>query len=122
MDRTIDVRTPESIAFSYELAGLGSRFLALAVDQAIQLATLLAIFAGIILAGTRVTGRQTQAVMSEKAAESVAIAIIVVIVFAVLFGYFIVSRRCGTGRLPARSCSEFASCATAATRSTSARR
>ena len=102
MDRTIDVRTPESIAFSYELAGLGSRFLALAVDQAIQLATLLAIFAGIILAGTRVTGRQTQAVMSEKAAESVAIAIIVVIVFAVLFGYFIVFEAVWNGQTPGK--------------------
>jgi uncharacterized RDD family membrane protein YckC len=89
VDRTVDVRTPESIAFSYELAGLGSRFLALAVDQAIQIATLIAIFAGIILAGTRVAARQTPAVMSTKAAESVAIAAIVVIAFVVLFGYFI---------------------------------
>ncbi|MBV9264227.1 MAG: RDD family protein, partial [Candidatus Eremiobacteraeota bacterium] len=49
MDRTIDVRTPESIAFSYELAGLGSRFLALALDQLIQIVTLLAIVVGMAL-------------------------------------------------------------------------
>ena len=47
VDRTLEVRTPESIAFNYELAGLGSRFLALIVDQAIQILTLVAIFGGI---------------------------------------------------------------------------
>ncbi|HEX8805925.1 MAG TPA: RDD family protein [Candidatus Aquilonibacter sp.] len=41
MDRSLEVRTPESIAFSYELAGVGSRFLAVAIDLAIQIAVLL---------------------------------------------------------------------------------
>ncbi len=37
MDRTLDVRTPESIQFSYELAGVGSRFLAVTLDLLIQI-------------------------------------------------------------------------------------
>lgn len=47
MDRTLEVRTPESIAFSYELAGVGSRFLAVAIDLAIQLALLLLLVWGV---------------------------------------------------------------------------
>ena len=36
VERSVTVRTPESIAFYYELAGVGSRFLALAIDTLIQ--------------------------------------------------------------------------------------
>ncbi|HEY4433469.1 MAG TPA: hypothetical protein VGM99_03620, partial [Candidatus Cybelea sp.] len=89
MDRTVDVRTPESIAFSYELAGLGSRFLALMVDQVIQIGTLIAIFLGIVLAASRVPDRHVIAATSDKVAESAAIALIVAVVFIVMFGYFI---------------------------------
>ncbi len=42
VERNVEVSTPESIAFSYELAGLGSRFLAVVLDLMIQLAVLLA--------------------------------------------------------------------------------
>jgi uncharacterized RDD family membrane protein YckC len=102
VDRTLEVRTPESIAFSYELAGLGSRFLALIVDQAIQIVTLVAIFAGLILAASRVVPRHTAPVISHQLAESIAIAIIVVIVFAVLFGYFIVFEALWNGQTPGK--------------------
>jgi len=50
VERSLDVRTPESIAISYELAGLGSRFLAVFIDFAIQIVLLVlatAIFAAI---------------------------------------------------------------------------
>jgi uncharacterized RDD family membrane protein YckC len=47
MDRTLEVRTPESIAFNYELAGVGSRFLAVAIDLAIQVAVLLLLAWGV---------------------------------------------------------------------------
>jgi uncharacterized RDD family membrane protein YckC len=102
VDRTVDVRTPESIAFSYDLAGLGSRFLAVIVDQAIQILTLVAIFAGIILAGSRVAVSRVAPVLSQKVAESVGIAIVVVIVFVVLFGYFIVFEAVWNGQTPGK--------------------
>ena len=52
MDRTLTVRTPESIAFSYELAGLGSRFLAVLADLAIQLMLLALVIWGIVALGS----------------------------------------------------------------------
>jgi uncharacterized RDD family membrane protein YckC len=102
VDRTVDVRTPESIAFSYELAGLGSRFLALMVDQVIQIGTLIAIFLGIILAASRVPNRHVVAAASDKVAESAAIALIVAIVFIVMFGYFIVFEALWNGQTPGK--------------------
>lgn len=102
MDRTLDVRTPESIAFSYELAGLGSRFLALIVDQAIQIVTLIAIFGGIVLAASRMANRHVTPVISQKLAESIAIAIVVVIVFVIFFGYFIVFEAVWNGQTPGK--------------------
>jgi uncharacterized RDD family membrane protein YckC len=102
VDRTLEVRTPESIAFSYELAGLGSRFLALVVDQAIQLVTLIAIFAGLLLVGSQVAKAHVKPVFSHQVAESIGIAIIVVIVFAVLFGYFIVFEAAWNGQTPGK--------------------
>lgn len=103
MDRTLDVRTPESIAFSYELAGLGSRCLAVIVDQAIQLATLIAIFVGLVMVGSRVQAtRHAVPAVSQKAAESVAIAFLILIVFMVLFGYFIIFEAIWNGQTPGK--------------------
>ncbi len=101
MDRTLDVRTPESIAFRYELAGLGSRFLALLVDQAIQIVVLVAIFAGIVMAAARIAPRNTGHT-PDKLAESVAIALVVAIVFTILFGYFIVLEAVWNGQTPGK--------------------
>jgi len=103
VDRTLEVRTPESIAFSYELAGLGSRFLALVVDQAIQIAVLAAIFGGIVLAASRAAPTHaSSAVVSDKVATSIAIAIVIAIIFVVLFGYFIVFEAAWNGQTPGK--------------------
>ena len=101
MDRTLDVRTPESIAFRYELAGLGSRFLALFVDQAIQIVVLVAIFVGIVMAAARIAPRNTGHI-PDKLAESLAIALVVAIVFTILFGYFIVFEAVWNGQTPGK--------------------
>ena len=101
VDRTLDVRTPESIAFSYELAGLGSRFLALIVDQAIQVLTLMAIFFGLFWTAARVDNGRAPAV-TDKLAMSLAIASIITIVFTILFGYFIAFEALWNGQTPGK--------------------
>ncbi len=103
MDRTLEVRTPESIAFSYELAGLGSRFLALMVDQVIQIAALIAIFGSIFLALTRVVAaRHGPPPVSDKVATSLAIAFVVAVVFVIFYGYFIVFEALWNGQTPGK--------------------
>jgi len=100
VERTLEVRTPESIAFRYELAGLGSRFLALAVDQAIQFAALAAIFVGLILAARAAV--RHGAPPPNELATSIAVAVLVLIVFVVLFVYFIVFEALWNGQTPGK--------------------
>jgi uncharacterized RDD family membrane protein YckC len=103
VDRTLEVRTPESIAFSYELAGLGSRFLALMVDQVIQIAALIAIFGSIFLALMRVVAaRHGPPPVSDKVATSLAIAFVVAVVFVIFYGYFIVFEALWNGQTPGK--------------------
>jgi uncharacterized RDD family membrane protein YckC len=103
VERTLEVRTPESIAFSYELAGLGSRFLAVAVDQAIQILTLAAIFGSIIFALSRgAAARHAPPAHTDRLAVSLTIAIFVAIVFVVMFGYFIAFEALWNGQTPGK--------------------
>jgi uncharacterized RDD family membrane protein YckC len=102
MDRTLEVRTPESIAFNYELAGLGSRFLALTVDQSIQILTLAVLVVGVILVARASHGTIVREAASNKLAESVGIAIVIALLFVVLFGYFIVFEALWNGQTPGK--------------------
>ncbi len=98
MDRTLEVRTPESIAFSYELAGLGSRFLAVSVDIGIQTLVMIGIIWGLIYAGAHVKDVPAPT----RIETNLAIAFIVTIVFIVYFGYFILFEAFWNGQTPGK--------------------
>jgi uncharacterized RDD family membrane protein YckC len=102
MDRTLEVRTPESIAFNYELAGLGSRFLALTVDMSIQILTLVVLVVGVVLVARVSHSSIVRAAASSKVAESVGLAIVIAVLFIVLFGYFIVFEALWDGQTPGK--------------------
>ena len=102
MDRTLEVRTPESIAFSYELAGVGSRFLALAVDFTIQVATALLII-WVWAAMSAHAGRLPIAVHGpDRVVRNLAIAFIVAVLFLIFFGYFIAFEIVWNGQTPGK--------------------
>lgn len=98
MDRTLDIRTPESIAFSYELAGVGSRFLAVFLDLLVQITLLILIAWGLIVAASHLP----QPVHSDKAADNFATAILVFIVFLIFFGYFVLFEAFWNGQTPGK--------------------
>ena len=104
VDRSIDVRTPESIAFSYELAGLGSRFLALVIDQVLQVLILLALVFGVGLIARRIAfaGLPPPSAAAEKIAGAIVIAAMVFVVFMIFFGYFIVFETLWNGQTPGK--------------------
>jgi uncharacterized RDD family membrane protein YckC len=105
MDRNLDVRTPESVELTYHLAGLGSRFLAVLVDQSIQIAILIAIFAGLALAGSHAGSHLVEPrrdAAYERFIGALAVAIVVFVLFAVLFGYFIVFEAFWNGQTPGK--------------------
>jgi uncharacterized RDD family membrane protein YckC len=101
MDRTLEVRTPESIAFSYELAGLGSRFLAVALDITIQTLVMIGIIWGLVYAGTHGISVR-HASTPTKIEADLAIAFIATIIFIVYFGYFIAFEAFWNGQTPGK--------------------
>lgn len=106
MQRNVDVRTPESIALTYDLAGLGSRFLALAIDMFLQNLILAALVMGLILATPHLphapVGRHASDTGTDKLAEAIAVALIIAVVFLIFFGYFIIFETVWNGQTPGK--------------------
>ena len=102
MDRNIDVRTPESIAFRYDLAGLGSRFLAVFVDLALQIALVLLLIWGLEMLASHAPRGATHTGAVEHFAESVAIGLIIFVFFMIFYGYFILFEAFWHGQTPGK--------------------
>jgi uncharacterized RDD family membrane protein YckC len=100
MDRNIDVRTPESIAFRYELAGLGSRFLAVAVDLAIQIAIVLLLVWGVTALAAYAPPQK--APINDNFAVSLGIGILIALLFLIFYGYFIIFEAFWNGQTPGK--------------------
>lgn len=97
MDRSLDVRTPESVVFAYQLAGVGSRFLAVVADMVVQVLFLVAF--GLLLSS--VVAR-THLSPVTRLAENVMLGIAIFIAFIVLFGYFILFEAFWNGQTPGK--------------------
>jgi uncharacterized RDD family membrane protein YckC len=92
MERNVDVATGESVAFSYELAGLGSRFFAVFIDMAIQIAVVIAVFLILIWIGSTASPGALATAKADplsKFAGAVLEALASVAAFLLFFGYFI---------------------------------
>lgn len=105
MERTIDVATGESVVFSYELAGLGSRFLAVFVDLSIQVAVLVAalIAFSLLAAGTSGGGAVVKVPpQAAKLGEGILLGLFFFGLFMLFFGYFILFEWLWEGRTPGK--------------------
>ncbi len=98
MERELAIRTPESITILYELAGLGSRFLAVFLDLLVQLVAGLLIYGGFALLTYRAVGGRRVTDFAEHTGQSVVTAIITAATFLLFFGYFIVAEWRFNGR------------------------
>lgn len=93
----MDVRTGEAVAIRYELAGLGSRFLAVAVDALAQGAILIAFFVAALFLTPPLTR-----VLPSKYLAGIELALIVLVLFVVVFGWFVVFEIWWSGRTPGK--------------------
>jgi uncharacterized RDD family membrane protein YckC len=93
----VDVRTGEAVSIRYELAGLGSRFLAVVVDAFAQGAILLALFIGALFALPTLTRA-----LPSKYLAGIEIALMILVLFVVLFGWFVVFEIWWSGRTPGK--------------------
>jgi uncharacterized RDD family membrane protein YckC len=102
-DDSYDLRTPEQLDLQYDLAGLGSRFMAMAVDMLIQgtiVGALVAVFgfgAALFATGTRgFFGRDGDLILG------VGVAVAILLVFALTWGYFLVFELIWNGQTPGK--------------------
>ncbi|MGI4852854.1 MAG: RDD family protein [Janthinobacterium lividum] len=95
------VDTPEQVELRFPLAGLGSRFLALLVDLAIQFAAniLLVILVAVALAATARTGALNR--MSDTAGKWF-VAGIILVYFLLFWGYFSLFEAFSNGQTPGK--------------------
>src|SRR5208283_3122347 len=93
---------PEAIAFYYELAGLGSRFLALCIDITIQVVVAITLFIIAAEGTTRATSLANSLHLSAKATFSIVLAVGIFSVFSVFFGYFIAFEKAWSGQTPGK--------------------
>ncbi len=82
MSRYVQFMTPENIEISYELAGIGSRFIAAAVDLCIQLALIMLVS----MAGTMLFGVPVSMIFHGEAPLWV-FAVLALVNFFIFFGY-----------------------------------
>ncbi len=95
MDETYRLGTPENVELSYIPAGLGSRFLAALIDSIIiALMVLVLSLGGLVFAG--LTGN------FEDAAGLLILALVVLGVFAIFFGYHILFENIWNGQTPGK--------------------
>lgn len=91
------IETPENVAFAYDVAGIGSRFLATLVDSLIQSTVFAALF--IIFALTELIGASSRL---PSAVLSLAPLILLVALFVVQFGYFLIFELITGGQTPGK--------------------
>lgn len=96
----VTVETPERVAFSVELADLGSRFLAIAVDvliQAVALVAMVAVLAGVwgVLDASRPSPRFQPIRMTILSVGMVAL-------FLIFWGYHVAFETWGRGQTPGK--------------------
>lgn len=92
-DRHVEVETPEHVAVSYALAGPGSRFAAFLIDSAILIGVVLALLIVFLLLA--VSGLPVPLLPAT-------LAILVLIIFAVVWGYFVFFEGFRDGQTPGK--------------------
>jgi len=106
MERTVDIATGESVTFSYELAGLGSRFFAVFIDMTVQVAVATAVILVVAALGSGLPDETLHGSgtfgSSEKIAQAIVVALFVIFFFLLFFGYFIFFEWRFEGRTPGK--------------------
>jgi uncharacterized RDD family membrane protein YckC len=104
VERDLDVRTAEAVAVHFELAGLGSRFLALVADVACQLLVAFAGFIVVLVIGLVYHAPAQTAPLDDggKVVRAILIALAAIASFALFFGYFILFELIWNGQSPGK--------------------
>ena len=97
MERSLEIHTGESVAIRYELAGVGSRFLAVFVDFAIQITAAIIVIIAATLAGILLHHS-----IVPRVGSAIAVAALSMSIFLLFFGYFIFFETRWNGETPGK--------------------
>jgi len=97
VERSVEVRTGEAVEIRYELAGLGSRFLAVSVDLLAQIAVVIVLLVAYAFAAPLIAR-----IGFGKNLSAWLIALLVAGFFAIFFGWFIVFETWWSGCTPGK--------------------
>jgi len=97
MSEQLSIETPENISFRYNIAGIGSRFLALLIDSLIQGS----LYALLLLTALLMFSAASQANASKDLNNAITVVIFIVI-FLIQFGYFILFEIVLNGQTPGK--------------------
>lgn len=100
MDKIVII-TPEQIELEYDLAGLGSRFVAFIIDSIVQWSIIILLFVAMIISVPNLFETGITSLISNVVA-----AICIVLIFVMLFGYFIFFETLWTGQTPGKKAAQ----------------
>jgi uncharacterized membrane protein SpoIIM required for sporulation/uncharacterized RDD family membrane protein YckC len=103
LTQTVDIETPELVVVSYTVAGLGSRLAAALIDTAISaLLLVLVIFAAVALDGRSLKQLVSEAATRPTHSTAWAAAVITIMQFIVLWGYYVLFEGLNDGQTPGK--------------------
>src|SRR5678816_1610207 len=98
LTQTVDIETPELVVLSYTIAGLGSRVYAAVIDLVICGVLMIAFLIGIAVLALHSAEPLTQ----PSASTTWAVALIILIQFAILWGYYLLFEGLNDGQTPGK--------------------
>jgi len=98
LDISLDVETPEQIALSYSIAGIGSRGAAAAIDTLISFTLLVALTAILLIAANHMGPRPTKAPPS----SAWVLAFYFIAQFVIMWGYYVIFEGIWDGQTPGK--------------------
>lgn len=101
MRNILEILTPENVFVEYELAGLGSRFVALFIDTVIQILMII-IVALIVLFGRLYIGENIAIQALFDAINTIIVTISIIVIFLIMFGYYIFFEMLLKGQSPGK--------------------
>ena len=102
MSRVIEVVTPEQVAIRYELAGFGSRCLAMMIDYVLQLVIFLILLLGFYTYMLLSGGLAANGDFWEQMSQSIVVGIGILVLFLVSWGYYIAFETLWNGATPGK--------------------
>jgi len=99
MDEHVTISTPEQIAFQYETAGIGSRFLASLLDHLILYTILSMVYCGVVA----IAGAGAFLLSDDEGlAIYLALAFLIIVIFLIFWGYFVIFETIWNGQTPGK--------------------